>query len=111
MILVKETTVWSDNTPNHIYFLDDSMSKMFGYSIDGESDPFYFKNPIKFDTRGRSFDKLAKVDDNVSNTVEVKGSKGDIYYVANEGNKWTCTCHSYKFRGRCKHIEEVQNAV
>ena len=111
MIIAKETTIWSTNTPNHVYFLDDSMNNMFGYSVDGQADPFYFKNPIKFDARGRSFETLAKVNDNISTSIEVKGSKGNVYYVSNESDKWTCTCQSFKFRGYCKHIEEVQNVA
>lgn len=111
MILVQETTNWSTNTPNHVYFLTDNMSKMYGYSVDGIQDPFYFKNPISFDTRGRTFNTLSKVKDDVVSAVEVKGSKGDIYYVTNESNKWSCTCHSFKFRGQCKHIEEIKNAA
>ena len=107
MIIVKETTAWVDNTPNHIYFLDDSMSKMFAYSIEGEAEPFYFKKPITISTKHRQFEVLKKVEDLDVNTIEVKGSKGDIYYVKKEHDKVTCSCQSFKFRGRCKHIEGV----
>ena len=107
MIIVKETTAWVDNTPNHLYFLDDSMSKMFAYSIEGEAEPFYFKKPITISTKHRQFEVLKKVEDLDVNTIEVKGSKGDIYYVKKEYDKVTCSCQSFKFRGRCKHIEGV----
>ena len=107
MIIVKETTAWVDNTPNHIYFLDDSMSKMFAYSIEGEAEPFYFKKPITISTKHRQFEVLKKVEDLDVNTIEVKGSKGDIYYIKKEHDKVTCSCQSFKFRGRCKHIEGV----
>ena len=50
---------------------------------------------------------LKKVEDLDENTIEVKGSKGDIYYVKKDGDKVTCTCQSFKYRGQCKHIEGV----
>lgn len=107
MIIVKETSTWVDNTPNHIYFLDDSMSKMLAYSIEGTSEPFYFKKPITISTKNRQFEVLKKVEDVDENVIEVKGSKGDTYYVKKEGDKVTCSCQSFKYRGRCKHIEGV----
>lgn len=107
MIIVKETSSWVDNIPNHIYFLDDSMSKMFAYSIEGISEPFYFKKPIGISTKHRTFEVLKKVEELDVNVIEVKGSKGDIYYVKKDGNKFTCSCQSFKYRGQCKHIEGV----
>ena len=103
MIIAKETSEWVNNTPNHIYFFDDSMSKMLAYSVEGTAEPFYFKKPITISTKHRQFE----VEDLDENTIEVKGSKGDIYYVKKDGNKVTCTCQSFKYRGQCKHIEGV----
>jgi SWIM zinc finger len=99
----KEITDWT--TPNHTYLLDGT--NLLAYIKDGESQPFYFKNPIKgFDKRGRKFIEL---DDNpfnvtVSSTLrEVKGSKGNSYFVNDNDN--TCTCPGFTFRGKCKHVE------
>ncbi len=51
----KETTDWS--TPNHTYLLDGN--NLIAYIREGESEPFYFKNPIKgFDKRKRQFIEL-----------------------------------------------------
>lgn len=98
----KEITEW--DIPNHTYLLDGN--SLVAYIIDGESTPFYFKQPIKgFDRRGRKFIEL---DDNpftvtvTSNLREVKGSKGNSYFV--NDLEQTCTCPGYTFRGRCKHI-------
>jgi hypothetical protein len=99
----KEITDWT--SPNHTYLLDGT--NLVAYIIDGTDDPFYFKNPIKgFDKRGRKFIEL---DDNPfevkvqSALREVKGSKGNSYFVNDaEG---TCTCPGYTYRGKCKHVE------
>lgn len=97
----KEITDWT--TPNHTYLLDGN--SLVAYIVDG-NDPYYFKNPIKgFDKRGRKFIEL---DDNPftisvkSNLREVKGSKGNSYFVNDEDH--TCTCPGFTFRGKCKHV-------
>lgn len=99
----KEITDWT--TPNHIYLLDGT--NLLAYIKDGETQPFYFKNPIKgFDKRGRKFIEL---DDNpftvtvTSSLREVKGSKGNSYFVNDSDS--TCTCPGFTFRGKCKHVE------
>ena len=99
----KEITDWT--TPNHTYLLDGS--NLVAYIIDGDTEPFYFKNPIRgFDRRGRKFIEL---DDNPftisvkSLLREVKGSKGNTYFV--NDLEHTCTCPGFTFRGKCKHVE------
>lgn len=99
----KEITDWT--TPNHTYLLDGT--NLVAYIMDGTTTPFYFKNSIKgFDKRGRKFIEL---DDNpfevtVSSALrEVKGSKGNSYFV--NDLEHTCTCPGFTFRGRCKHME------
>ncbi len=43
---------------------------------------------------------------------EVKGSKGKVYVVKKIGDKWTCTCPSFIYRGgQCKHIIAKQAEV
>jgi len=37
--------------------------------------------------------------------VEVKGSKGNSYFVNVEEK--TCTCPGFTFRGNCKHVEAL----
>jgi hypothetical protein len=42
---------------------------------------------------------------------KVKGSKGKIYNVTNDGGYWSCSCPAYGFgRGKeCKHIVSLRN--
>jgi hypothetical protein len=108
MEALKETTDWGSSTaPNHTYLLDGNA--LVAYIKQGDTKPFYFKNPIKgFDKRGRKFVKsdasLFKVKKQ-TNTVAVQGSKGQTYYVDPEAK--TCTCPGFQFRGTCKHLEMV----
>ncbi len=104
-----ETTVWKEgNVRNHTYLLDGS--NLVAYIKSGETTPFYFKNPIKnFDKRGRTFVKgnikLFKAVKAKTATIEVKGSKGNVYNIDPEAK--TCTCPGFTYRGACKHITEL----
>lgn len=108
MEAVLEVTAWP--YPNHTYLLDGTT--LVAYIKKGETTPFYFKNGIKgFDRRGRKFVKadssLFKAPKNAAeNTkIEVKGSKGNSYWVDPEAQ--TCTCPGFTFRGNCKHVAEA----
>jgi hypothetical protein len=92
--------------PAHTYLLDGTT--LVAYIKKGETTPFYFSKGIKgFDKRGRQFKKadagLFKVKKQ-SQTIEVKGSKGNVYYVDPEAK--TCTCSGFQFRGQCRHLAE-----
>jgi hypothetical protein len=106
-----ETTVWENvaRQPNHIYLFDGQ--KAVAYIKWGEGAPEYFSKPMTIDKRGRKFVKadarLFKVVKQ-STTVEVKGSKGNSYFV--DIDTKTCTCPGFNFRGACKHITEVCGA-
>lgn len=99
----KETTAWA--TPNHTYLLDGN--NLIAYIKENETEPFYFKNPIKgFSRSGRKFLELTDnpFEVKVSSSLrEVKGSKGDSYFV--NDIEHTCTCPGFTFRGNCKHVE------
>lgn len=99
----KEITDWS--TPNHTYLLDGN--NLIAYIKEGEITPFYFKNPIKgFDKSKRKFIELTDnpFEVTLSSTLrEVKGSKGNTYFVNDDEH--TCTCPGFTFRGKCKHVE------
>ena len=100
----KETTDWA--SPNHTYLLDGT--NLIAYIKEGEAEPFYFKNPIKgFDKRKRKFIELTNNPFEVkvtSSLREVKGSKGNSYFV--NDTEHTCTCPGFTYRGKCKHVEE-----
>ena len=110
-----ETTMWETNTPNHVYFMDDSKSKMFAYVKFGEGSPVKFKKPIRIDVRGRKFKEVPntwkfsiKEEEPEGRVVIVKGSKGDEYRVTEVNGNWACSCSGFKFRGDCKHVKSIQ---
>ena len=114
MKFYQETTNWKDSIPNGIYLLDDAKSKMFAYIKPGSAAVVKFKNPIRIDTRGRTFKAVANTfnysidEEDADQKWEIKGSKGDIYVVRKVENQYNCSCSGYKFRGKCKHIDEVK---
>ena len=104
-----EITDWGDTkAPNHTYLLDGT--NLVAYIKQGETTPFYFKNPIKgFDKRGRKFELLKqnpfKVTVSDANTKQVTGSKGEVYTIDLDAK--TCTCAGFTFRGTCKHTKDL----
>jgi hypothetical protein len=121
VIAIKETTDWGNaKAPNHTYLLDGN--NLIAYIKQGESSPFYFKNPIKgFDKRGRKFEELktnpfkdwAKllkahidVEQPPAYIKKVAGSKPSVTYEVNTDEN-TCTCPGFTFRGSCKHVAET----
>ena len=88
----------------HTYLLDGT--KLVAYIKSTETEPFYFKNPIKgFDRRGRKFTPgninlfNTKKDANARTII---GSSGQTYTVTEE----SCTCPGFTYRGTCKHMAE-----
>jgi hypothetical protein len=90
--------------PAHIYLIDGN--NLVSYIKKGETEPFYFKKPIKgFDKRGRKFEVVNPNPFTIkkeSNAITVKGSKGQEYTV--DRDQATCTCPGFTFRGACKHL-------
>ena len=86
----------------HTYLLDGNT--LVAYVKKGETEPFYFKNPIKgFDKRGRKF---IPGNSNLFTTQKethgktVIGSSGQTYTVTAE----SCTCPGFTYRATCKHM-------
>ena len=113
MEAVREITVWSVEfrQPNHDYLLDGD--RVVAYRKWGEGEIIASPSRLKIDRRGRKFVKL---DPNPFEgfgeeikpmVVEVKGSKGQTYFLSNPGEGWHCTCPGFTFRGECKHIKEM----
>lgn len=95
--------------PAHTYLLDGT--NLVAYIKRGETQPYYFKSPIKgFSKSGRKFKATTQSLFTVQVEPEValkaiQGSKGNVYYV-NEAEA-TCTCPGYTYRGTCKHLTEL----
>lgn len=91
----------------HIYLLDGTT--LIAYLRVGDDEPTYFSKGIRgFDKRGRKFEKVSLSlfkSKPKQAMIEVKGSKGNTYYVNKEES--TCTCPGYTYRGSCKHITEL----
>ena len=111
MEAVREVTVWKDvsKQPNHDYLLDGD--RVVAYRPWGTGEIIRGSGKIKIDRRGRKFVKLdpnpfAGIDkpQKESMVIEVKGSKGNVYYVNTEEK--TCSCPGFTFRGSCKHLGE-----
>ena len=94
----------------HVYLLDGTT--LIAYQRHDTKEIKYFKNGIKgFDKRGRKFETVKpnpfKAPENAAKnaTVEIKGSKGNSYFVNVEEK--TCTCPGFTFHGACKHVAEI----
>ena len=88
--------------PAHTYLLDST--NLVAYVKKGETEPFYFRNPIKgFDKRGRKFAPgnitlfTQKKDTNARTII---GSSGQVYTLTED----SCTCPGFTYRGTCKHM-------
>ena len=108
-----ETTDYRDSVPNGIYLLNDSKDKMYAFKARGTEPIKVFKNPIRIDLRGRKFvvnpvqfkTKL-KEPEPEGRVWTVKGSKGDVYKVSELNGNYSCSCSGFKFRSKCRHIEQ-----
>ena len=111
MEAVRETTVWTGvdyKAPNHDYLLDGD--RVVAYRPWGTGEIRVLSGKIKIDRRGRKFEKLEPnpfkdIGKAKSMVVEVKGSKGQTYYVDPEAK--TCTCPGFTFRGNCRHMVDI----
>ena len=118
MKFYQETTEWDNRTPNHVYLLDDSKSKMFAYVRAGTKSVFSFKTPIPISTRGRKFVEVKNtfgysIQDDSPQTEKwtVTGSKGDKYTVRRVDGVLQCSCTGYKYHGKCKHAKQIEDKL
>jgi hypothetical protein len=111
MKVVQETTDWGNvNSPNHVYFLNDSRDKMFAYLPQGSAQVKQFKQPISFYTRGRKFREVPnswafEPGQTEGRSWTVAGSKGAEYTVTESSGHLKCSCPGFQFRGDCKHTK------
>ena len=123
MKFIEETTEWADGYANHIYYVDDAGTRMVGYIKHGTTALFKFKRPIAYSSKGRKFRKVnikgesdsvyfgTPTKDLTENrspaTIEVKGSKGETYFLNKVGDKFACSCPGFQFRRKCRHVEQL----
>lgn len=109
MEAIREVTVWPDDMvpqPNHIYLMDGE--RAVAYLKWGKGAPQYFSAPFRLGKSGRKFVKANSAlfgKDIKSDLIEVKGSKGDSYFV--DLTAKTCTCPGFQYRGTCKHLSKA----
>lgn len=120
----QELTVWATefDMPNHVYFLNDSKEKMYGYVQSSTGMVHTMSTPYKFKAGGRKFKevenrwnfKIAEDEPEIVTGKEYKvpGSKGAIYTVTNDHGVWSCTCPASKWqKGECKHIVQLKTVA
>ncbi len=117
----QEITEWDSDfaVPNHVYFLNDSKDKMYGYVRNADGVVQLMKTPYRFHVRGRKFKEVKNVWNVVvdetqkvkGQTWTVTGSKGNVYTVAEEHGTWSCTCTGFRYHGQCKHISQFNKST
>ena len=119
----KEVTEWDCEyaVHNHTY-LFDGKSNILAYAPRGGGAIVVLNHPIKLDNRRRKFvkvkhkalDKLAKtftIEEESKSEYpnwQVQSESGKTYIVSLIGNKYSCNCVGYGYRGKCKHSEQVK---
>lgn len=117
----QELTEWDTEfaVPNHVYFLNDSKEKMYGYVQASTGLVHTMSKPYKFKAGGRKFREVEnrwnfKISEDEPEVVQgkqyqVPGSKGAIYTVTDDNGAWSCTCPASKWqKGECKHIKQLK---
>lgn len=117
----QETTEWDIEfkMANHVYFLNDSKDKMYGYVKSSTGEVKEMSTPYRFKASGRKFKEVPNTwgffpreeIEPVGETHRVLGSKGAVYTVTNDRGSWTCTCPASKWqKGECKHIVQLKSS-
>ena len=106
-----EVTDWGDCPVYNGYYHVNANGDLVGYV--GRSGRLKkFKNPMKgFNKARRKFIVVGTYEDEDEDTsgerYEFTGSKGNTYVVTVRDGDATCTCPGFKYRGNCKHYNEV----
>jgi hypothetical protein len=118
-VLREITEDWDVNyrLPNHTYLMNGD--KVVAYKPWHEDPIQHLKSSSRLDKRYRKFQELPYIESewdsvhpaatHTKKTIQIVGSKGNIYEVDPE--EGTCTCPGFQFRGSCKHLglTRVQN--
>ena len=105
--ILREVTDWGDLKVNNGVYPVNGAGQLVAYQINQDAKVQVLKSPSKqFSKARRKFVKIGeRKEELASNIVEVKGSKGNSYFV--DIDKAICTCPGFTFRGKCKHVEEL----
>jgi len=110
---LKEVTEWATDIPNHTYLVVDSKDKMLGYIRAGKKKLEMFKKPLPFDIRRRKFKEVKNTFGyvepklvNTANSWQVKSSSGSVYTIEKNNSRVSCSCSGFKFRAKCRHVDE-----
>lgn len=120
--IVKEVTVWTADcaVPNHTYLMSKS-GDLIAYAVEGTNE--IRKSTIKIDRARRKFVKvnhagLEKLIPKVAKTEAPRNgrlfkvkSKDKEYLVELIGNRLSCSCIGFGYRGKCKHADAVRNKI
>lgn len=111
MIIVRETTKWKTNVPNHVYKLSNDKRKMYSYTSERSGITKEFEGGRTFSPSYRTFELLEKIEDveKMSSTdkfYKVMGSNGNAYTVTESNGRLRCSCPGFGFRSKCKHTEK-----
>ncbi|MDA8897635.1 SWIM zinc finger domain-containing protein [bacterium] len=103
--ILQEVTDWGKFKVNNGIYHINGAGSLVAYQVNVDAKLQVLKSPSKqFSKSRRKFVKLGeRPEELASHIIEVKGSKGNVYYVDTEKN--TCTCPGFTFRGNCKHIK------
>jgi len=113
--MLQEITDWKDvPIANGIYHLNDA-GHLVGY--EGPKTEYKkFKKPMKgFAKTRRKFVQVGTYEDQDENDgltrIKFTGSKGNTYVVTVQDDNVQCTCPGFKFRGYCKHHDEIAEKI
>tara|TARA_B110000444_G_C18819906_1_gene587167 strand:- start:1433 stop:1753 length:321 start_codon:yes stop_codon:yes gene_type:complete len=103
--IMQETTDWGKLKVNNGIYHINGAGSLVAYQVNADAVVQVLKKPSKqFSKSRRKFVKIGeRPEELASHIIEVKGSKGNVYFVDTEKN--TCTCPGFTFRGNCKHIK------
>lgn len=110
MRLYREETKWeAASAVNHWYLLDDSMSTIHGYRKFATGPVNMLRTPLPFYVKGRRLVLEHDFGDfgDRAPAITVQGSNGRTHTIRQTASGYKCSCESFKFRSRCKHIEQV----
>ena len=103
--ILQEVTDWGKFKVNNGIYHINGAGSLVAYQVNADSVVQVLKTPSKqFSKSRRKFVKIGeRPEELASHIIEVKGSKGNVYYV--DTIKSTCTCPGFTFRGKCKHVK------